>query len=326
MPTEKPLSPPFPSGAYLGDAGPGGFGIGPVYVYGDYPEWSAGASPYYTIGQAVKFKGLVYKLNHNWDGTTVGSPDTQVDSNGIRVWTLQCDNYVTVDPIGYRAKTVNSDSTFYYSLSRSNSIKRGWNYWHNILSAHAVVFEATNYKSNTESGFGRNLLTLASTVEVSPIDAGYGATNMEYQSINFDDSNGIDNKMFGFVTSSCGQSDSVSAYPSPFGIFQYYGGFKYKLNFDDVGTLYYEKTITYTLTEKNWTLSPEYDPTATTPFTYSYTYLGTTYGGTVDLFMRFGAETFLGRTYTGAFRVYIDGTGRVERWELDSVSPDMRTM
>lgn len=329
MPTPFPLGSPFPDGSYgTYDSVSQGIGLGPVNVTG-IEEWSAGKSPYYTRGEAVSYKGLVYALNYNWDGITVGSPDSQVDADNVRVWTLLCSNYserVEQSDMGYRIKTINLDSTFYYHKNLDNTIKRYWNYWHNVTSAHSVVFEQQIYKADNESGYGRTLLDLASTVEISPLNTAFGDNVKVFQSINFNDANGIDNKMFGFITSSCGHSNGSGPWCSPWGIFQYYGGFKYKLNYDDVGTLHYEKTITYTLTEKNWRLSPEYDPTATTPFTYTYTYLGTTYTNTVNLFMTFAAETFLGRTYTGAFRVYIDGTGRVERWELDSVSPDMRTM
>jgi hypothetical protein len=330
------VNPPFPSGGFGGEAGPGGYGLGPVYIGGNIPEWSAGASPYYTRGSPVKYKGLVYKLNYNWDGTTVGSPNTQVDADGIRVWTLQCDNYntgVQQDIIGYRKKTINSDDSYYYVKDINLSIKKYWNYWHNITSAHAVVFELNKYKADNESGFGRNLLSFASTVEISSLKTAYGDDVKEVQSINFDDANGIDNKMFGFVTSSCWGALSFAAYLSPIGIFSYYGNFKYTLYLTDIGTLYYEAPYSYTLTTADWHLSPEFNPTAYgPPLTINWTYTNGDYTRSEnitvsDLKMIFGAETFLGRTYTGAYRVYVkDGRISEQRWELDSVSPDMRTM
>jgi len=337
MPIEQKINPPFPNGAYgTYNSEDGTRGIGPVNVSG-IQEWSAGKSPYYAIGDAVSFKGLVYKLNYNWDGTTVGSPGSQVDTDGVRVWTLQCDNYntgVQQKPIGVRTKVINADSSYYYWAEQYKSIKDNWNYWHNITSAHAVVFELTKYKADSESGSGRNLMTLASTIEVSPLKGIYDDAQYEFQSINFNDANGIDNKMFGFVTSSCGQSDGASAYVSPFGIFQYYGNYKKKLDLTDVGTLYYEAPFTYTLATTDWKLSPEYNPTAYGPsvtINWSYTApSGTGYGETrtvSNLKMRFAGETFLGRTYSGAYRIYIkDNVPSAGRWELDSVSPDMRTM
>jgi len=336
MPTEQYINPPFPSGAYNTFGDDGTRGLGPVNVSG-IQEWSAGKSPYYAIGDAVSFNGLVYKLNYNWDGTTVGSPGSQVDADGVRVWTLDCSNYntgVQFNVMGYRNKITNSDSTFYYRSELNSSIKNYWNYWHNITSAHATVFELTQYKSSTESGAGRNLLTLASVVEINPVKHTAGSTSREFQSINFNNANGIDNKMFGFVTSSCGQSDGVASYLSPYGVFQFYGNFKYDLSLTDVGTLYYEVLFSYTLATTDWKLSPEYNATAYGPsVTINWTYTapsGTTYGESrtvSNLKMRFAGETFLGRTYSGAYRIYIkDNVPSEGRWELDTVTPDMRTM
>jgi hypothetical protein len=333
MPSPFPVGPPFPDGSYGNyNSDTQGQGLGPVNVSG-IAEWSASKSPYYAVGDAVSFKGLIYKLNRNWDGTTVGSPGSQVDADGIRVWTLQCDNYterLQQFPIGYYFKVINSDSTFYYKIDLNTSIKAYWNYWHNITSAHAVVFELRNYKSSTESGTGRNLLTLGSTIEFSTIKEGV----LEYQSINFNDANGIDNKMFGFVTSSAGRVFTFAGYTSPTGIFEYYGNYKKTLQMTDVGTLYYEAPYSYTLSTADWILNPEWNATSYGPsLTINWTYTapnGTVYGENTtvsNLKMRFGAETFLGRTYTGAYRIYIkDNIPSSGRYELDSVSPDMRTM
>ena len=334
MPSPYPVIPPFPDGSYgTYDSTTQGQGLGPVNVTG-VKEWSASKSPYYYIGERVSYKGLIYYLNYNWDGTTIGSPDSQVDANGARVWTLDCSNYVndvTQFPLGYRAKTTNSDSSYYYIIALNDSIKRYWNFWHNITSAHAVVFELTRYKSNTESGIGRNLLSFASTVEIS--DSGYYSFN-EFESINFNGANSIDDKMFGFVTTSAGRVFTMASYVSPSGVFQYYGNFKKKLDLTDVGTLYYEASYSYTLRTSDWILNPEwnitdYGPSVTINWTYTDA-SGNVRGENItvnNLKMRFGAETFLGRTYTGAYRVYIkDGYVSAQRWELDSVSPDMRTM
>lgn len=310
---------------------------------GTYPTnltWSASKSPYYSIGDYVEYKGLLYRLNYNWDGTTVGSPDTQVDANGVRVWTLMVgtdENQFTQNQqfdIGYRYKTINSDSSFYYSSSLETTIIRYWSYWHNISSAHSTVFEQQKYKSDTESGFGRTLLDLASTVEINPLNTPYGNNVKQFQSINFNDANGIDNKMFFFLTSSCGHSNGSGPWSSPWGIFQYYGGFKKKLDLSDVGTLYYEEPFSYTLATTDWVLSPEYNATAYGPsVTVNWSYTapsGTGYGETFtrsNLKMKFAGETFLGRTYSGAYRIYIkDNLPSDGRWELDSVTPDMRTM
>jgi hypothetical protein len=328
MPYEQNTYPPFPNNS--------------AEYTGTYPTnltWSASKSPYYSIGDYVEYKGLLYRLNYNWDGTTVGSPNSQVDANGVRVWTLMVGTdegqlqQNQQDIIGYRKKIINSDASYYYINDINLSIKRYWNYWHNVTSAHAVVFELNKYKLDSESGFGRNLLSFASTVEISPLKTAYGDNVKEVQSINFNDANGIDNKMFGFLTSSCYGLLSYSAYLSPIGVFSYYGNFKYTLYLTDIGTLYYEAPYSYTLTTADWHLSPEYNPTAYgPPLTINWTYTNGDYtrseNVTVsDLKMIFGAETFLGRTYTGAYRVYVkDGRISEKRWELDSVSPDMRTM
>lgn len=337
MPTPFPVGTPFPDGSYGNyNSETQGRGLGPVNIFG-IEEWSASKSPYYVRGEAVSFKGLIYSLNYNWDGTTVGSPDSQVDANGVRVWTLQCDNYterLRQFEMGIRTKTINPDSSFYYHVSPETSIKGYWNFWHNISSAHSVVFEILPYKTDAESGNGRTLLDFASTAEISPINTVYGDNVKNFQSINFDDANGIDNKMFGFLTSSCGHSNASGPWGSPFGIFSYYGGFKKNLDLSDVGTLYYEVAVTYTLTTADWRLSPEYNATAYgSPVKINWTYTapsGTTYGEnrTVsNLKMTFANETFLGRTYTGAYRIYIkDNLPSDGRWELDTVSPDMRTM
>jgi hypothetical protein len=328
------VGPPFPDGSYGNyNSETQGQGLGPVNVSG-IEEWSAGKSPYYVIGERVSYKGLIYYLNYNWDGITVGSPGSQVDANGARVWILDCSNYINgvqQFPLGYRGKTINSDSSFYYTMGLNESIKKYWNFWHNVTSAHAGVFELIKYKSNTESGNGRNLLSLASTVEIS--NSGYSSFN-EFQSINFNDANGIDNKMFGFVTSSAGRVFTASSYTSPSGIFKFYGNYKKTLQMTDVGTLYYEAPYSYTLSTSDWILNPEWNATAYGPsVTINWTYTapsGTTYSENFtvsNLKMRFGAETFLGRTYTGAYRIYIkDNLPSDGRWELDSVSPDMRTM
>jgi hypothetical protein len=76
---------PLPNGAYWA-------GIGAIYVPGLSPtveEWSASKSPYYTYGDPVLRKGLVYYLNYAWDGTSVGPPESQVDLDGNRVWSLK---------------------------------------------------------------------------------------------------------------------------------------------------------------------------------------------------------------------------------------------
>lgn len=337
MPTPFPVGPPFPDGSYGNyNSETQGRGLGPVNVSG-IAEWSAGKSPYYVRGEGVSYKGLIYYLNYNWDGTTVGSPGSQVDANGVRVWTLSCDNYterLQQSEMGTRTKTTNADASFYYHFAPETSIIEYWNYWHNISSAHSVVFEIIPYKTDAESGNGRRLLDLAATAEISPINTGYGDDVKNFQSINFDDANGIDNKMFGFLTSSCGHSNASGPWGSPWGIFIYYGGFKKKLDLSDVGTLYYEVAVTYTLTTADWILSPEFNVTAYgSPVTINWTYTapsGTTYSENYtvsNLKMTFANETFLGRTYTGAYRIYIkDNLPSDGRWELDSVSPDMRTM
>lgn len=301
---------------------------------GTYPTastWSASKSPYYSIGDFVEYKGLIYRLNYNWDGTTVGSPGSQVDANGVRVWTLwpgSDENILTQNQqmdMGYWYQ-IGSGASSYKRINYEPTIKRYWNQWHNITSAHSTVFEYLPYKLDTESGGGRNLLNLALTFEPSPLKNPSSGAEGNFQSVHFDNSNGIDNGMFGFITTSCGLSTSFMGYASPYGIFDRYSGFPYNLDYSNIGTLIYSKAISYTLTEKNWVLHPEYDPTATTPFTYNYTIPGVgTRSGTKQLFMTFAAETFLGRTYTGALRVYDDANPDYERYELDSVSPDLRT-
>lgn len=323
-PYKQNTYPPFPnnSAEYQG-------------IYPSSITWSASKSPYYSIGDYVEYKGLLYRLNYNWDRITVGSPDTQVDANNVRVWTL-----MVGEGNGFLAQNQKMDMGYWYKIGSgaseykrvdyNQSIKRYWKNWHNITSAHCTVFEYLPYKRDSEYGNGRNLLNLASTFEPSPLKYPASGAEGPYQSINFNNANGIDNGMFGFITTSCGYSTTFMGYVSPFGIFDRYSGFPYNLDFSSLGSLIYQKAISYTLTEKNWILHPEYDDTATTSFTYNYTLPnGTVVSGTKQLFMTFAAETFLGRTYTGAMRVYTNsnssGSPSGARFELDSVSPDLRT-
>jgi hypothetical protein len=315
MPTEQNINPPFPNGAYgTYNSEDGTRGIGPVYVDGNIPEWSASASPYYTIGQAVKHKGLVYKLNYNWDGTTVGSPSNQVDANGIRVWTLLCTNYPTqnapriVEPLGY--------IDYKNNKLKQSTIKPYWQAYHGIAPAHDL-FERALWKDDSGQ-YTQTLLSLACTVEKSPLKSAQLQPgifdDIEVQSFNFNSANNIDSKLFGIVTSSCVQPTVAvgAGSAAPSGIFDFYKNFKKNYDLLDIGTLYYEKSYSYTLAITDWRLHPEYDATAYGPsVTVNWSYTNSS-GNTQTvndtystLKMIFRAETFLGRTYTGAYRVYV---------------------
>jgi len=337
MPIEQKINPPFPNGAYgTYNSEDGTRGVGPVYVEGYIPEWSASASPYYNRSQQVRYKGLVYGLNYNWDGSTVGPPDSQVDANGIRVWTLLCSNYPTnnapriVEPLGY--------IDYKNNKIKQSTIKPYWQAYHGIAPAHDL-FERALWKDDY-GGYTQTLLSLACTVEKSPLKSAELQPgifdDVEVQSFNFNGANNIDSKLFGIVTSSCvAPSVAVGAgSASPSGIFDFYKNFKKNYDLSDVGTLYYEAPYSYTLAITDWTLHPEYNATAYGPsitvncsYTDSHGHTQTINDTYSELKMRFGAETFLGRTYTGAYRVYVKNDSiAAARWELDSVSPDMRTM
>ena len=337
MPSEQKKNPPFPNGAYnTYNSEDGTRGIGAIYVEGNIPEWSSSASPYYNRSQQVRHKGLVYGLNYNWDGVTVGPPDSQVDANGIRVWTLLCTNYPTlnaphpVEPLGY--------IDYKNNKIKQSTIKPYWQAYHGIAPAHDL-FERALWKDDSGQ-YTQTLLSLACTIEKSPLKSAELRPgifdDIEVQSFNFNSANNIDSKLFGIVTSSCVQPTVAigAGSASPTGIFDFYKNFKKNYDLSDIGTLYYEKSYTYTLAITDWRLHPEYDATAYGPsVTVNWSYTdshGTTQ--TVNdtystLKMTFQAETFLGRTYSGAYRVYIknDNVSAI-RWELDSVSPDMRTM
>ena len=337
MPIEYLSNPPFPNGAYgTYNSEDGTRGIGPVYVDGNIPEWSSSASPYYNRSQQVRHKGLVYGLNYNWDGVTVGPPNSQVDGNGIRVWTLLCTNYPTpnapriVEPLGY--------IDYKNNKIKQSVIKPYWQAYHGIAPAHDL-FERALWKDDSGQ-YTQTLLSLACTVEKSPLKSAQLLPgifdDIEVQSFNFNGANNIDSKMFGFVTSSCVQPTVTvgAGSAAPSGIFDFYGNFKKYYDLTDIGTLYYEQAYSYTLATTDWRLHPEYDATAYGPsitVNWSYTDSNGTTQTVNDTYstlkMIFRAETFLGRTYTGAYRVYVkNGNVSAIRWELDTVSPNMRTM
>jgi hypothetical protein len=112
------------------------------------------------------------------------------------------------------------------------------------------------------------------------------------------------------------------------GIFEDLKDYPYLSNGDPLGPLHHSESFSYTLTTDNWWMIPEYtepSPLPTQTFTYTDKQ-GVTVNRVKTMWMIFIPETFLGRTYSGAFRVYekYDNPNvLIERLELDTVTPDL---
>jgi len=298
---------PLPNGAYGVAAGAG---IGAIYVPGLSPvveEWSASKSPYYTYGDPVLRNGLVYYLNYAWDGSTVGPPESQVDVDGNRVWSLA--------PAG--------DNLYHdqlYSNTRLKDLLSGPYYFWGLFACHKLF--DTGY---TYSGKNLTLFEHGLTKDSMP-NAYYNYTTEPVRSYSVQvGANGIPTDFYKFIITSNKTyfSDGTNTVN---GIFDSLKDFPYQTSGEGLGALYYSESISYTLTANNWWLKPEYNPASPLPtrtFTYTDT-SGATVNRTINNWMTFVPETLLGRTYAGAFRVYRKigfPNTLIERFELDSVTP-----
>ena len=287
---------PLPNGAY------GYGGVGAIYVPGLSPvveEWSASKSPYYTYGDPVVYKGLVYRLNYAWDGTTVGAPDTQVDLDGNRVWTLAISA---------------TQEQYYTNTALKGSVTTQWG----LRPCHTMFYTI----------FGSNLATCMQR-DAKPKAYYTGSGDTSSFSVDVGAAVSVPANLFKFIATDNASHPSSDVGSLVGGIFNSLKDYPYTSSGDPLGALYHEETFTYTLEEKNWWLSPEYDDSTAGNRTFTYTNLsGGTVNRTIPFWMIFIPETFLGRTYNGAFRVYrkYDNPNvLIERFELDTVTPDLIT-
>jgi hypothetical protein len=297
---------PLPNGAY---GGAGGAGIGAIYVPGLSPvveEWSASKSPYYTYGDPVLRKGLVYYLNYAWDGSTVGPPESQVDAYGNRVWSLKPDG----DGGGI------TDQVYSNIALKGDKTK----YW-GLFACHKLFDTNYSYSGRMVTLFEHGL-----TKDTMP-KAYYNYTDEPVRSYSVSvGANGISADFFKLIITHNTNYPYVGGTNTALGIFDSLKDFPYQTSGEGLGALYYSESISYTLTEDNWWMKPEYNETSPLPtrtFTYTDT-SGATVNRTINNWMVFVPETLLGRTYSGAFRVYRKigfPNTLIERFELDSVTP-----
>lgn len=295
---------PLPNGAY-------GSGIGAIYVPGLSPvveEWSASKSPYYTYGENVLRKGLVYYLNYAWDGSTIGAPESQVDAFGNRVWSL------------YPSSVGGNTDQVYSNLA----LKQNKTFYWGLFACHKLFDTGYIYSGRSVSLFEHGL-----SKDTMP-KAYYNNTTEPLRSYSVSvGANGIPTDFYKFII--------TNNKPFPYdgtntanGIFDSLKDFPYQTSGEGLGALYYSESISYTLTEDNRWLKPEYNPPSPLPtrtFTYTDT-SGATVNRTINNWMVFVPETLLGRTYAGAFRVYRKigfPNTLIERFELDSITPTFST-
>lgn len=296
---------PLPNGAY------GYTGVGAIYVPGWSPvvdEWSASKSPYYTYGEPVLRNGLVYYLNYAWNGSTIGAPESQVDVNGNRVWSL------------YPPGGGNTDQV-YYNQALKGTKTRKWG----LFACHKLFDTAYTYSGRSVSLFEHGLSKDA-------LPKAYYNNNIEplgSYSVSVG-ANGIPTDFYKFIISHNTDYIFSGGTSTAIGIFDSLKDFPYQTSGEGLGALYYSESISYTLSEDNWWLKPEYNPATPLPtrtFTYTDT-SGATVNRTINNWMVFVPETLLGRTYAGAFRVYRKigfPNILIERFELDSVTPTFST-
>ena len=291
---------PLPNGAYSSIAGGG---VGAIYVPGLSPEveeWDGTRTPYYTYGEPVLRKGLVYYLNYAWNGSTVGAPESQVDVDGNRVWSLAY-NGLLIDQ-------------YYTTLQLKNLLNGPTTQW-GLRPCHQIFYTI----------FGADLATC---MQRDALPKAYYSDGNSF-SVDVGAALSIPANLFKFVATD-NASHPTSNYGSIVGgIFDSLKDYPYTSTGDPLGALYHEETFTYTLEEKNWWLMPEYNDSTAGNRTFTYTDLtGGTINKTIYFWMIFIPETFLGRTYSGAFRVYkkFDNPNiLIERFELDTVTPDLIT-
>ena len=291
---------PLPNGAY------GYSGVGAIYASGLSPtveEWSASKSPYYTYGDPVLRKGLVYYLNYAWDGTSVGPPESQVDVDGNRVWTL--------------AISAGNHEQYYTNTALKSLISGPTVQW-GLRPCHTMFYTI----------FGSNLATCMQR-DAKPKAYYTGSGDTSSFSVDVGAAVSVPANLFKFIATDNASHPSSDVGTLVGGIFNSLKDYPYTSSGDPLGALYYEETFTYTLEEKNWWLAPEYDDSTAGNRTFTYTNLsGSTVNRTISFWMIFIPETFLGRSYNGAFRVYKkydDPTVLIERFELDTVTPDLIT-
>jgi hypothetical protein len=290
---------PLPNGAYW-------WGVGPAYVYGYSPvveEWSASKSPYYTYGDPVLYKGLVYYLNYAWDGTTVGAPDSQIDGDGNRTWSLWCGN---------------GRDQYYTQLQLKNLLNGPTVQW-GLRPCHTLFYTLFN-----------DDLSLCMQRDANPKAYDHGSSDTATFSIDVGAELSIPANLFKFVQTDGASHPSSDVGSLVGGIFDSLKDYPYTYpSRDPLGALYHEESFNYTLTEKNWWMNPEYDDSGASNRTFTYTdTFGTTVNRTKLMWMIFVPHTFKDRTYNGAFRVYkkFDNPSvLIERFELDSVTPDLIT-
>jgi len=294
---------PLPNGAY------GYGGVGAIYVPGLSPtveEWSASKSPYYTYGDPVLRKGLVYYLNYAWDGSTVGPPESQVDAYGNRVWSLKPDG-----------ESIGAGNQVYFNLALKADRTRRWG----LIACHRLFYENYTYDGRTVTLFEHGLTK--DTLPKAYYDNGYEPLSSYSVTVG---ANGISTDFFKLIITHNTTYPYDGATNTAIGIFDTLKDFPYQTSGEGLGALYHSESISYTLTEDNWWLKPEYNPASPLPtrtFTYTDT-SGATVNRTINNWMTFVPETLLGRTYSGAFRVYRKigfPNILIERFELDSVTP-----
>ena len=292
---------PLPNGAYWA-------GTGAIYVPGLSPtveEWSASKSPYYTYGDPVLRKGLVYYLNYAWDGSTVGPPESQVDVDGNRVWSLKPDG-----------ESIGAGNQVYFNLALKADRTRLWG----LIACHRLFYEYYTYGGRTVTLFEHGLTK--DTLPKAYYDNGYEPLSSYSVTVG---ANGISTDFFKLIITHNSNFPYGGGANTAIGIFDSLKDFPYQTNGQGLGTLYHEESISYTLAEKNWWLKPEYDDSSAANRTFTYTDTsGGTVNRTINMWMVFVPETLLGRTYAGAFRVYRKigfPNILIERFELDSITP-----
>jgi hypothetical protein len=288
---------PLPNGAY------GYSGVGAIYVPGLSPtveEWSASKSPYYDYGDPVLRNGLVYKLNYAWDGSTIGPPESQVDLDGNRVWTLAISA---------------TQEQYYTNTTLKGSVTTQWG----LRPCHTMFYTI----------FGSNLATCMQR-DSKPKAYYTGTGDTSSFSVDVGAAVSVPANLFKFIATDNASHPSSDVGTLVGGIFDSLKDYPYTSTGDPLGALYHEEDFSYTLTTDNWWMMPEYtepSPLPTQTFTYTDT-SGATVNRTKTMWMIFIPETFLGHTYSGAFRVYrkYDNPNvLIERFELDTVTPDLIT-
>lgn len=297
----------IPNGSY--GYGGGYDGVGAIYVEGLSPtveEWNPARVPYYTYYQPVLYKGLVYRLTYAWDGVTVGSPGSQVNNNGDRIWTLAAGgNFVEQLYTTFSLKGGLGPSAYQYRLAPCHTLF--YSYFNNDLTgcmqrdANPVQY----YQGGNPNAGGFS------------VDVGVGALAT------------IPANLFKLIITNNRSHPSSDVGNLVGGIFDSLKDYPYELNGDPLGPLYHEESFTYTLTVNNWWMDPEYDASGAVNRTFTFNDLNGNPVNTVKfMWMIFIPETFLGRTYHGAFRVYkkYDNPNiLIGRYELDTVTPDLLT-